>query len=218
MRAVPRVRTIVDPGWSTLWMKRFKPLRVGRRWFIVPPWSGERDAARLNLIIKPADAFGTGHHPSTAGVLRALEKLSATTRRFRSALDVGTGSGILAIAMTLMGVGDVVAIDTDAEAIRNARENAALNRLNHLDVAPKFSATSIESLRGHFDLIVANILASTLVEMAPRLKALLARDGRLILAGILARESESVLTHYRRALRCVAITKTRGWATLVLAP
>ena len=209
----PRLRTIADPGWSTMWMKRFKPLRIGRRFLIVAPWSRSRDPARLNLIVKPARAFGTGHHPTTAGVLRALEWLAAE-RRFRNALDVGTGSGILAIAMKLLGVPHVSAIDIDPEALENARENA---RLNHLEAALKFSSAPLNRLRRHYDLMVANILASTLIEMAPALVRLLARDGRLILAGILTREAAEVLRRYQPPLRCVFIGPSRGWATMVLA-
>ncbi len=209
----PRLSTIADPGWSTMWMKRFKPLRIGRRFQIVAPWSMDRDPARLNLIVKPARAFGTGHHPTTAGVLRALERLAAE-RRFRNALDVGTGSGIVAMAMKLLGVQHVSAIDIDPEALENARENATLN---HLSAALEFSSAPLNKLRRHYDLIAANILASTLIEMAPTLVRLLARDGRLILAGILAREAADVLRRYQPSLRCVFIGRSRGWATMVLA-
>jgi ribosomal protein L11 methylase PrmA len=170
----PRAARIADPGWSTIWMKRFRPLRIGRRWLILPPWSRERDPARLTVVIKPANAFGTGHHPTTAGVLRAIERLSAT-RRFRSGLDVGTGSGVLAIAMKLMGIGEVAAVDNDEQALDNARENAALNQ-----VKLKFSRSPVTALHRRFELIVANILASALIEMAPALTRLLARDGRLV--------------------------------------
>jgi ribosomal protein L11 methyltransferase len=214
----PHPQAIVDPGWATMWMKRFKPLRIGRRWLIVPPWSSDRDksrrdASRLKLIIEPGRAFGTGHHATTAGALRALER-AAAERPFRSGLDVGTGSGILAIAMKLLGVDDVMGIDLDADALDNARENA---RLNHLERTLRLTSIPLARVNQHFYLITANILASTLIEMAPKLTRLLARDGRLILGGILAGEADRVLGHYRSALRCVASSRYRGWATLVLA-
>jgi ribosomal protein L11 methyltransferase len=209
----PHPQAIVDPGWATMWMKRFKPLRIGRRWLIVPPWSAERDPSRLNLVIKPGRAFGTGHHATTAGALRALEQFAAE-HRFRSGLDVGTGSGILAIAMKVLGVDDVLGIDLDADALDNARENA---RLNHLERTLRLTSIPLARVNRHFDLITANILAATLIEMAPKLTRMLARDGRLILGGILAGEADRVLGHYRSALRCVANSRYRGWATLVLA-
>jgi len=211
----PRASTIVDPGWATLWMKRFKPIRIGRRFLIVPPWSSERVSARSNrivLIVKPARAFGTGHHATTAGVLRALERLFAE-RRFQSALDVGTGSGILAIAMKRLGAQTVSAIDSDPEALENARENA---KLNQLGAELEFSSAPLNALRRRYDLIAANILAPTLIEMAPTLTRLLRRDGRLILSGILAREAGEVLPSYQPALRCVSIGREQGWATVVM--
>src|SRR5208283_4322174 len=91
------VRRIVDPGWSTLWMRRFGPFRVGRRMLIVPPWKRENQPGRTTIVVQPARAFGTGHHPTTAGALRALESL-IVARAPRSILDAGTGSGVLAIA------------------------------------------------------------------------------------------------------------------------
>jgi ribosomal protein L11 methyltransferase len=208
----PRTERIIDPGWSTLWMKRFKPLRLGRRFMVVPPWSRERDPKRLTVIIRPARAFGTGHHPTTSGVLRALERLCAA-RQFRSAMDVGTGSGVLAIAMKLIGVGEVLAIDTDADALSNARENAALNGL---EAKLRFSSAALGRFHRRFELVTANILASTLIEIAPELTRLVSRDGRLILAGILAPEADRVLSRYRPALRCLASTRNHGWVTLVL--
>ncbi len=211
----PRASTIVDPGWATLWMKRFKPLRIGRRFLIVPPWSSERGSARSNrivLIVKPARAFGTGHHATTAGVLRVLERLFAE-RSPRSALDVGTGSGILAIAMKLLGAQTVSAIDSDPEVLENARENA---KLNQLEAELEFSSAPLNALRWRYDLIAANILAPTLIEMAPTLTRLLAPDGRLILSGILACEASEVLRSYQPALRCVSIARDHGWATMVM--
>src|SRR5258708_2228432 len=95
------VRRIVDPGWSTLWMKRFGPFRVGKSFLIVPPWRREAERGRIAIVIQPAQAFGTGHHPTTAGALRALETLMRTHRPAR-VLDAGTGSGVLAIAVASM--------------------------------------------------------------------------------------------------------------------
>src|SRR5271155_5946398 len=95
-------RRIVDPGWSTLWMKRFGPFRVGRRILIVPPWKRASEPGRTTIVVQPARAFGTGHHPTTAGALRALESI-ATAHVPRSILDPGTRSGVLAIAAALFG-------------------------------------------------------------------------------------------------------------------
>jgi ribosomal protein L11 methyltransferase len=204
--------TLSDPGWATMWMTRFEPFTVGR-FLIVPPWNHEHREDYIRLVIQPGQGFGTGHHGSTAGVLRLIDGL-CQKRRFARALDVGTGSGILAIAMRVIGVNEITAIDIDPVALDNARENAALN---HAGAHVRFSLVPINSLRRHFDLITANILSSTLIEMAPRLTHRLAPEGRLILAGILTREAESVIAAYGPAMRCIDRRADRGWTALVLA-
>jgi ribosomal protein L11 methyltransferase len=209
----PTRQLITDPGWATAWMDRFEPLPVGRRLLIVPPWNADVPTRRIKLVINPGQAFGTGHHPSTYGALRTLEDLCAT-RRFAHALDVGTGSGVLALALRLMGVAEVRAIDIDALALANARENAVLNSLVH---KIRFTTTPLIRLRRRFDLITANILSSTLIGMAGALTKLLARRGRLVLGGILNREAAAVLGSYAPRLRCVGVRRDRGWSTLVLA-
>ncbi|MGH7915632.1 MAG: 50S ribosomal protein L11 methyltransferase [Candidatus Binataceae bacterium] len=211
-RRTPDRRLIADPGWATAWMDRFEPLRIGRRLLIVPPWNSKVVTRRLKLVIKPGQAFGTGHHPTTCGALATIEKLCAA-RRFKQALDVGTGSGILAIAMHLMGVGHVGAVDIDTLALDNARENAALNSLGN---KIRFATTALVRLRRRFDLITANILSSTLIGMASALTRLLARGGRLVLGGILNRETAAVLRTYQPRLRCLGMRRDRGWSTLVL--
>jgi len=209
----PHRQLIADPGWATAWMDRFEPLPVGRRLLIVPPWNSDVATRRLKLVINPGQAFGTGHHPTTYGALATVEKLCAT-ERFEHALDVGTGSGVLAIAMRLMGVGQVSAIDIDALALENARENAALNSLGG---KIRFATTPLVRFRRRFDLITANILSSTLIGMASALTRLLARRGRLVLGGILNREAAAVLNSYGPRLRCLGVRRDRGWSTLVLA-
>jgi ribosomal protein L11 methyltransferase len=205
--------TIDDPGWATAWMDRFEPLPVGRRLLIVPPWNADVVARRVKLVINPGQAFGTGHHPTTYGALATIERLCAT-RHFEQALDVGTGSGVLAIAMRLMGVAEVRAIDVDGLALENARENAMLNSL---DGKIRFDITPVARLRRRFDLIAANILSSTLIGMAGGLTSLLARGGCLVLGGILNREAAAVLGAYRPSLRRLSVRRDRGWSTLVLA-
>ncbi|MGC1400275.1 MAG: 50S ribosomal protein L11 methyltransferase [Candidatus Binatus sp.] len=209
------VRRIVDPGWSTLWMKRFGPFRVGRRMLIVPPWKRENEHGRTTIVVQPARAFGTGHHPTTAGALRALESIVGAHAP-RSILDAGTGSGILAIAAALLGKCDseIIAIDIDPTALENARANA---RLNGVEKSIRFSSVPLVSIHRHFDLIVANILSGTLIELAPHLKRIVAPSGRLILGGFLADEADDVLSHYRSPLRCLSRKTHRGWTTLVMA-
>ncbi len=208
----PAPRTIADPGWATMWQERFKPFRIGAKFQVVPPWNRHITPGRVSIAISPGFGFGTGHHPSTAGAMRAIEAQFAAKPAIRTALDVGTGSGILAFAMASMGA-RVTAIDIDRAALDNARENAALNPA---DWKIRFSVTPIEKVRGKCDLIAANILSNVLIAMAPELIKRLNRDGRLVMGGILASEVRRVLPAYRR-LRTVAITQSRGWATIVMA-
>lgn len=210
--AAPVTRTLVDPGWATMWRARFEPLPIGRRFLIVPPWRRAKDPQRLTIVIRPGQAFGTGHHPSTLGTLTLIEEWCETHRVGR-ALDVGTGSGILAIAMHKLGVPQVVAIDIDATALDNARENS---ELNGIDGPIRFSAAPLRSIRGRFDLITANILSSVLIAMAPALKVRLRPTGGLILAGILKREADSVASAFAPELRCVRSRIDKAWATLLM--
>jgi ribosomal protein L11 methyltransferase len=209
----PELRTITDPGWATMWKRRFEPFRVGRRFLIVPPWNRLRQSGRIQITINPGRAFGTGHHPSTAGALRAIERI-CTQRVPRRALDVGTGSGLLAIAMAARGAARVIAIDIDAAALDEASENAELNAVAR---AIRFSAVPLKSVRGRFDLIAANILAGVLDELAPALVRRLAPGGHLVLGGFVAGEAPALLRRFARlGLRRAAARTSRGWTTAVV--
>jgi ribosomal protein L11 methyltransferase len=204
-------QSIVDPGWATMWQSRFKPLPIGERFLIVPPWNRATEAGRTSITVLPGQAFGTGHHPTTSGALVAIEDIIGRGKITR-AIDVGTGSGILAIAMAMMGVQKVTAIDNDGLALGNARENAELNQGTR---GIAFSTTPVGQVRGKFDLVVANILSKILIAMAPDLKRLLATGGHLVLGGILSREAKSVAAHYRPELHLGATTRSRGWTTMI---
>ena len=203
---------IVDPGWASLWKARFKPIAIGRRLIILPPWQAATPSeGRTPVIIDPGQGFGTGHHGTTRGTLLAIEK-ECSRRAIRDALDLGTGSGILAFAMKRLGVEHVLAVDIDPQALENARHNAVLNGLRR---GIRFT-TAMPRAQARFELIAANILSSTLIGLAPKLKRMLAPGGRLILSGILARESRAVAAAYRPELHPVWSHTERGWTTLVM--
>ena len=210
---VPAPIALSDPGWAAMWKKRFKPLKIGRGLIIVPPWQPSAPADRIPIIIDPGQGFGTGHHATTRCTLIAVET-ECGRRAFDSALDVGTGSGILALAMVRLGIRRIVALDHDPIALDNARHNAELNGLAG---AIRFSCTPARLMRRRFPLITANILASTLIAMAPELRRLLAPGGRLILSGILNREARDVMAHYAPPMRRLWSLTERGWITLILA-
>jgi ribosomal protein L11 methyltransferase len=142
------------------------------------------------VVLDPGMAFGTGTHPTTSLCLAALSEL-LSVRHGAAVLDVGTGSGLLAIAAAKLGAGRVAGNDNDPVAVAVARENAARN-----GAAVELTTDPVPALRGPFDVVVANILANTLVELAPQLAAQLAPGGVVLLSGILAPQEEEVRAAY----------------------
>ncbi|MBC7962470.1 MAG: 50S ribosomal protein L11 methyltransferase [Steroidobacteraceae bacterium] len=188
----PTITPVRSEDWSTSWKVHFKPLRVGKRLLIVPTWEEAAELpGDLVLRIDPGMAFGTGGHETTQLCLELLEKImdAGCLGAAPSLLDLGTGSGILAMAASRLGAGRILALDIDPEAVVVARENLALN-----DLAEKVECGTVplESLEEGFDIILANILAEELVRLAPGLAARLNPGGALILSGILAEKEELV--------------------------
>jgi ribosomal protein L11 methyltransferase len=184
--APPELSKVSTEDWSTSWKENFKPLRVGRRLLIVPSWENVApDPDDVVLRLDPGMAFGTGGHETTRLCLELLENImdAMPIMHSPSVLDVGTGSGILAMAAVQLGAQRVCAVDIDPQAIDVAQENLALNGLQD---QVECSTTPLESLQGCFDVILANILAEELVRLAPLLVERLAEGGSLVLSGILA--------------------------------
>ncbi len=184
------VAEVADEDWGEGWKKDFRPLDVGRvrvrpTWIAEPPPPGS-----VEVVLDPGMAFGTGSHATTSLCLAALSDLLAA-RPGATVLDVGTGSGILAIAARKLGAGRVAANDDDPKAVEVARENAAAN-----GAAVEVALAPVGELAGTFDLVVANILANTLVELAPDLAAKLAPGGVVLLSGILAPQEDEVRRAY----------------------
>ena len=182
---MPTIKAVRSEDWSSSWKIHFKPLRVGSRLLIVPTWEKVVPLPDdLILRIDPGMAFGTGGHETTRLCLELLENLMNSIGATQpSLLDLGTGSGILAMAASLLGAGRILALDIDADAIEVARENLALNGLAEKVVC---DTTTLESISESFDIILANILAEELVRLAPVLATHLNPGGALILSGILA--------------------------------
>lgn len=219
--AVPAIETeaIADVDWMKAVLADLKPVRAGR--FVV---HGAHDRAairpnELSIEIEAGQAFGTGHHGTTAGCLAMLGAL-VRRRRPQSALDLGTGSAVLAIGLAKLARVPVLATDIDPVAIDVARENIANNGVSALVaavVATGMSAPAIRA-RGPFDLIVANILAQPLIRLAPAVERHLARGGDLVLSGILERQRQAVLAAYRNQGVVHRRTLRRGeWVTLHLS-
>ncbi|MBB4063568.1 50S ribosomal protein L11 methyltransferase [Gellertiella hungarica] len=207
-----------DVDWVAKSLEGLKPVRAGR--FLVHG-SHDRDKVRMGDIaieIDAGQAFGTGHHGTTAGCLEMIEHVMRA-RRPRNALDLGTGSGVLAIAARKLAHIPVLATDIDPVATRVAAENVRRNGIASgiaLETAPGFHSTAF-SRHGPFDLIIANILARPLMRMAPDLVRNLAPGGSVILSGILAGQRWKVLSAYNGVkLRHVRTLWRNGWVTIHL--
>jgi ribosomal protein L11 methyltransferase len=197
-----------EADWVEAFKTHFTPRRVGGI-FLTAPWHQmDTPSGLTGLVIEPGLAFGTGHHPTTELCLRAVESFLAA-RPGSSVLDVGTGSGILAIAAAKLGAGRVVGSDNDPRALQEARANAARNGLD----LPFSSLPPAES----FDLVLANILANTLVDLAPALTSLVRPGGELCLSGILASQADQVAGAYAPGFsRCERLAQ-EGWVLLRLS-
>ena len=194
---------------DSVWVLTPRPTRIGRL-HIVP---ADADAGPLALRLKDTPAFGTGLHPTTALCVEALEDAVAGVVP-PALLDVGTGSGVLALAALQLGVPRAVAIDIDDGAVRAAQENA---RLNGLEGRVEFRCGGPETIAGAWPLVVANVLASPLIEMAPALVRRVGHYGRLVLSGIPQSVGEDVERAYRgRGMRRIDAKSRGGWVALVL--
>jgi ribosomal protein L11 methyltransferase len=210
--AVPQVQyeSVADAAWAESWKEHFPPLEVGDRMFVHPPWVSEIPAGRIGVRIDPCMAFGTGQHASTRGCLELLEEAMRSTRVSR-VLDIGTGSGILAIAAAKLGAQEICAVDIDVDACRVAAENAAVNEVaEHIRVFD-----SLDAVKGTFEVVLANMFAPQLVELTHEITERLTPDGWAIGSGILLDEAGSVIDAWSGAgLRLHTRRPEAEWVTL----
>ncbi len=204
MRPVPAV------DWEGVFRAHHLPMAVGDRLLVAPPWDVPDDASREVLVIEPGMAFGTGQHATTRTCLEEIETRVAAGA-VRSALDVGTGSGILATALARLGVPRVVALDVDAAVLPLARMNVDRNGVGgvHLLGGP------LAAVRGRYDLVVANILADTLVAESRALADAVAPGGALVLSGLLTAQAPAVLAAFP-GWRTTSVRVDEPWRTLGL--
>lgn len=179
------VRRAREDDWAEAWKRYYRPVPVSERLIIVPAWEDPPEDGRIVIRLEPGMAFGTGTHPSTILALRAIE---ATLRPGEAAIDVGTGTGILAIAMAKLGAASVRAIDVDPVAVAVAEENVRQN-----GVADRVTVRAGDLFAGEagpFDLLVANILPDVHERLVPEAVPRLRSGGRIVLSGIIEAEAE----------------------------
>lgn len=207
-----RVERIEDRDWERVWMDDFHPMRFGQRLWIVPtaqepPAEAQADGAVV-VRLDPGLAFGTGTHATTA---LCLEWLDGQALQGRRVLDFGCGSGVLAIAAARLGAAHVVATDIDEQALAATADNAEANGVRErIDIV----ASTGWRAGGDCDVVVANILANTLVELAPVLAAARAPGGRLALSGILPDQADGVAAAYAALGIDLERRERDGWILL----
>ena len=180
-----------DQDWTRSWMDSFQPLCFGERLWIVPSWHTPPNPGAVNILLDPGLAFGTGTHATTALCLNWLDGHGAD---HACVIDYGCGSGILAIAAAKLGAQQVWAVDTDPQALLATRDNAHKN-----GVADRINAVLPGDLPGDVraPLLLANILANPLMELAPQFAQRVSPGGHVVLSGILAEQAEAVVTTYQ---------------------
>ena len=194
---------------GSVWVLSRRPIHIGRL-RIVP---AHMDAEPGDLRLADEAAFGSGFHPTTALCLEAIEE-AVTIAPPASMLDVGTGSGVLALAALILGVPNTLGIDIDEEALRITAENA---RLNALDSRLQLARGGPEAITGTWPLVVANVLTAPLIEMAPTLARRVGHHGQLVLSGIRSAMEHDVAHAYRHiGMQHVRVTSRAGWIALVM--
>ena len=172
------VTRVDEEDWSTAWKKYYHPVKVGSRLVIIPCWEDySLKEGEIGIRLDPGMAFGTGTHETTRLCLRLLEDSVFPDAEM---LDIGTGSGILAIAALRLGVGQATGVDIDELAVKVAEENAALNGVQ--DGLSLFCGDLTEKVSGHFDIVCANIVADVILRLAGNIGSFLKKDGVLLLS------------------------------------
>jgi ribosomal protein L11 methyltransferase len=184
------VTLVGDKDWERAWMDDFTPLRFGQRLWIVPSWHEAPDPKAANLLLDPGLAFGTGTHPTTA---LCLEWLDGAKVEGSQVIDYGCGSGVLALAALLLGADHAIGVDTDAQALEASRDNARRNQVEDARLDLYLPGDDPDT---RADILLANILAGPLVELAPVLATKVSPGGHLVLSGILAQQAREVMAAY----------------------
>lgn len=208
-----KVRPYVDTDWQEEWKKGIKTTRSGR-FLVHPPWKKVKaKKGELRIVIEPGMAFGTGTHPTTRLCLKLLSGLYTDKKiQGKSVIDVGTGSGILGIAARKLGAGPVTCTDNDPVALKVARANAKVNKVNI-----RTTAKEVLKVAGVYDVVVANIISSILISLNPGLTKKTRPGGVLLLSGILKSEVKEVGDIFKTTGFKILKTATEGeWSALLL--
>lgn len=209
----PRIEEVVGDAWRDAWKEHFHPFALTERVTVRPPWEAYAPTKEGETVLElePGRAFGTGLHATTSLVSKALDARAAELSS-REVLDVGTGSGILALVALVLGAARARGIDTDADAIDVAKENAVRNGLESRFFA---DTTPVEQIDARYPVVLANIEARVLIPLAEAIRKTVAPGGLLVLSGILVGQEEDVAKAYAPFVLEEAPTEGE-WVALVL--
>lgn len=198
---------VPQEDWVRLTQSQFDPIPISARLWIVPSWHEPQEIDdRINLVLDPGLAFGTGSHPTTALCLRWLSEFPL---KGQSLLDYGCGSGILGIAALKLGASEAIGVDIDPQAVDSTAYNASNNGVEMPCGLPDFPLA-----KRQFPVVVANILSNPLKVLAPSLCNHVESGGQLVLSGVLARQAEEVIEHYRQWINLAVWAERDGWVCL----
>ncbi|MDP3188388.1 MAG: 50S ribosomal protein L11 methyltransferase [Limnobacter sp.] len=198
---------VPQEDWVRLTQSQFDPIPISARLWIVPSWHEPQNIDdRINLVLDPGLAFGTGSHPTTALCLRWLSEFPL---KGQSVLDYGCGSGILGIAALKLGAAEAIGVDIDPQAVDSTAYNASNNGVEMPCGLPDFPRA-----KRQFPVVVANILSNPLKVLAPSLCNHVEAGGQLVLSGVLARQAEEVIEHYRQWINLAVWAERDGWVCL----
>jgi len=203
-----KVEILEDKDWIKEWMDQYKPIQFTDKLWICPTWLEPPDASAANIMLDPGMAFGTGTHATTALCLTWLGKLALSGK---SLIDYGCGSGILAVGAYLLGCSKLFAVDIDPQALQATANNA---QQNHIPEACIGICLPQDLSTEPVDILIANILAGPLINLAPTLEQLVQTNGKLALSGILTSQTEQVITAYQPWFTFAPVVEKDGWVLL----
>lgn len=207
-----RVEILEDKDWEREWMSHYEPMAFGERLWICPSWKTPPDPGAVNLLLDPGLAFGTGTHPTTAMCLEAVDRFAGAQQKV---VDYGCGSGILGIAALRLGASRLLAVDNDPQALVASADNAERNGID-----PRFIEVALpddydkQAWKGQSELVLANILAGPLAELAEPITDLMAPGARLVLAGLLDTQADELIATYAPQLPLTVFAQRDEWVCL----
>lgn len=203
------IEQIEDEDWQNAWKKNLSPIQFGPNFWICPSWCEISNPTAINVILDPGLAFGTGTHPTTA---LCLEWIATNVNQNDTVLDFGCGSGILGIAAAKLGAGQVYCVDCDPQALFSTQENAEKNKISRnklLTYYPEELTTRLQ-----VNIVIANILANPLEELAQTLANHVKPSGNIVLSGILTTQVEHLITIYNKWFENLTVTTKEDWVRI----